>query len=101
MSKYKIITYYKVYDFIENLDEARRARVDRIYYYFEDYGTYLPSKDLKKIGNKIWELRPGDIRLFLTIKGNMAHVVHGIYKKTQKTPKKDLELAIKRIKRIK
>jgi len=56
------------------------------------------SKYLKKIAKNVWELRPGNIRLFLTIKGNQGYIVHGIYKKTQKTPKKDLDLAIKRIK---
>lgn len=39
-------------------------------------------------------------RLFLTIIGNKGYVVHGIYKKSQKTPKKDLELSIKRIKEL-
>ena len=61
-------------------------------------GLFLPARYLKKIAKKVWELRPGDIRLFLTIKNNKAFVIHGIRKKSQKTPKKDLKLAIKRIK---
>lgn len=98
MSKFTITTHTKAKQFIESLDRARKARVDRIYYLFEEYGTFLPTKFLKKLSADVWELRPGDIRLFLAIKGNKGYVVHGVYKKTQKTPKKDLELSTKRIK---
>ena len=98
MGKYSIITYSKAKEFIGVLDKRRRARVDRIYYLFEEYGFFLPNRYLKKLTAKVWELRPGDVRLFLTIKGDKGYVVHGIYKKTQKTIKKDLDLAIKRIK---
>lgn len=95
--RFTIVTHNKTKEFIESLDRTRKARVDKIYYLFEEYGRFLPSKYLKKIGKSIWELRPGDVRLFLTIKGNNAFVVHGIYKKTQKIPKNDIELAEKRI----
>jgi len=98
---YKIITFFKVEDFIESLDNIRKARIDRIYYLFEEYGRFLPSKYLKKIAKDVWELRPGDVRLFLTIRGNKGYVVHGICKKSQKISKKDLEVAIRRIKILK
>ena len=98
MGKFVIDTGNKVDDFIKSLDKDRRARVDRIYYLFEEYGTNLPAKHLKKLRDNVWELRPGDIRLLLTIKGNRGLVVHAIYKKTQKIPKKDLKLALKRAK---
>ncbi len=98
MSKYILITYHKARKFIASLDKARKARIDRIYYLFEEYGFNLPDKYLRKLTNNVWELRPGDVRLFLTIKGNQGFIVHAIRKKTQKTPKKDLALAIKRIK---
>ncbi len=97
---YQIITGSKAKDFIEGLDKVRRARVDRVYDLFEVHGAYMSSKYIKKIAKNIWELRPGDVRLFLTIRGNEGFVVHGILKKTQKTPKQGLELAIKRIKEL-
>ena len=96
---YQIYTGGKVQKFIDGLDKIRRARVDRIYDLFEMYGTYMPGKYIKKLGPNLWELRPGDIRLFLTIKGIQGFVVHGIMKKTQKTPRKDLSLAMQRIKK--
>ena len=97
MNKYKIVTHAKARKFIESLDRTRRARIDRAYYLFEEFGRFLPNKYLKKLAKDIWELRPGDIRLFLAIKGNVGYIVHGIHKKTQKIPKRDLDLALKRI----
>jgi len=98
MRKYILITYNKTKKFIDSLDKVKKARVDRIYYLFEEYGFNLPDKYLRKLASNIWELKPGEVRLFLTIKGNKGFIVHAIHKKTQKTPKKDLDLAIKRIK---
>mgnify|MGYP001558911001 CR=1 FL=1 len=98
MIKYLLVAHAKVKYFIESLDRISQARVDRYYDLFEEYGPFLSNKYLKKIAKNVWELRPGNIRLFLTVKGNRGYIVHGIYKKTQKTPKKDLDLAIKRIK---
>lgn len=101
MSKYQIVTYFKVGKFIEKLDNLRKVRIDRFYDLFEKYGTFLPKRYCKKIAENIWELRPGDIRLFLTIKGKKAFVIYGIHKKTQKIPKKDIKLIKKRIKELK
>ena len=100
MTSYSIITYAKAKKFLDNLDPVRKARVDRFYDLFETYGPALPNKYLKKLSNLVWELRPGDIRLFLTITETQGHVIHAIHKKTQKTPKNDLNLATKRIKQI-
>lgn len=97
MDSYEVLTRSDVNNFIDKLDVTRRARIDRFYELFRIYGNTLPSRYLKKIAINVWELRPGDIRLFLTIKGNRGYVVHVIHKKTQKTPKRDLDLAIKRI----
>jgi len=97
MGKYSIITHRKVKEFIESLDKTRRSRIDRIYYLFEEYGFALLGKYLKKLDKDIWELRPGDVRLFLGIERRKGIIVHGILKKSQKTPKRDLKLAKKRI----
>ncbi|EKD84532.1 MAG: hypothetical protein ACD_38C00206G0006 [uncultured bacterium] len=100
MAGYKILTDVRIKEFIDSLDSGRKARIDRVYSLFERYGRFLPGKYLKKLTSDVWELRPGDIRLFLGMKGNTAYIVHGIYKKTKKTPKKDLDLAVKRFKEI-
>ena len=39
--------------------------------------------------------------LFCTIKGREIIILHSFVKKSQKTPKKDLDIAIKRMKEVK
>lgn len=90
-TNYQIITDNKAIDFIQDLDKVRRSRVDRIYDLFEIYGTLLPGKYLKKIAKNVWELRPGDVRLFLTLKGNTGIIVHGILKKNTENAKTRFE----------
>ena len=99
IKKYQIKTHIKVKKFIETLNNVRKARIDRFYDLFEEYGTLLSSKYLKKITKDVWELRPGDVRLFLTIRRKQAFVIHGIRKKNQKIPKKELKLVVRRIKK--
>jgi phage-related protein len=99
MGRYRVVVYSKVKKFIEKLDRPRRAKIDRIFDLFEEYGPHLPTRYLKKVARDVWELRPGDIRLFLTIRRNKALIIHGIHKKSNKIPKKDLDLVIKRIKK--
>jgi len=60
----------------------------------------------KAMGKGIFEIRAkgqaGIARgLFCTIKNNTIIILHVFIKKTQKTPKKELELAIKRMKEVK
>ena len=97
MSKYFVAIHAKAKDFIESLDKARKARVDRYCYLFEEYGTLLSSKYLKKIAKNVWELRPGDIRLFLTLKAT-GDILFMEYIKNSENSKRDLDVVIKRIK---
>jgi len=99
MGKYELLTHKEVDKFVEHLDIARQAKVVSICDLFREYGVFLPGKYLKKVAKNIWELRPGDVRLFLTIRGNKGLVVHAIRKKTRKTTKKDLDLAEERIRK--
>ncbi len=64
------------------------------------------SKKLKGVGSGIFELRfkgiDGIYRVIYYVKKkDKIYFVHGFKKKTQKIPKKNLDLALKRIRRIK
>lgn len=49
---------------------------------------------IKKLDKDIYELRPGDNRiLFFFFDGEMFVLLHGFRKKTQKTPKHEIETA--------
>ena len=56
---------------------------------------------VKKLAEKVWEVRtqlPTRIsRVLFTVQGNQMVLLHGFIKKTQSTPKPDLDLALGRI----
>ncbi len=59
----------------------------------------------RSLGNALWEVRSnlsdGKIgRVIFCVADEQAVLLHGFIKKTQKTPKKDLDLALKRKKEL-
>lgn len=57
-------------------------------------GTYLPEKYVKHLDREIWELRPIDDRILFAGWVDGAFVLlHCFVKKTQKTPKREIEQA--------
>lgn len=68
------------------------------------FGWPLGMPVVRKVAPGLWEVRsrlPDQIArvLFTTIASRMV-LLHGFIKKSQKTPKDDLELAIKRLKML-
>ena len=59
-------------------------------------GVNLPSNITKHLDGKIWELRPGVNRvLYFYCNNNVYVLLHMFRKKTQKTPKREIEKAYK------
>lgn len=57
-------------------------------------GTYLPDRYVKHLEGEIWELRPINDRILFAGWANGAFVLlHSFVKKTQKTPKREIEQA--------
>ena len=80
-------------DFIDLLDQV------------EEYGPNLGEPHTKSMGKGLYEIRangPEGIGrgLFCSVKGNRIVILHVFLKKTQKTPKKELELGYKRMKEV-
>lgn len=70
------------------------------------YGYELGEPKAKSVGNGLFELRAISIdgisrSFFFFTEGKNAYIVHIFQKKTQKTPKKNLALAINRMKQLK
>jgi len=86
----------EITEFIGNLEYKDRSRLDRTIIFFERSGFQIGPKYIKKITTDIWELRAGSIRLFLYIKRNAAYGVNIIRKKSQKLPRREIYLAVKR-----
>lgn len=95
-------TYYlkEIVSFINSLNKQDAARLTRTRQLFETYGFQIGPKYIKKITGDLWELRAGSIRLFVCVKRNNIYGVHIITKKSQKLPKRDIDLAVKRSKNI-
>ncbi len=58
---------------------------------------------VRSLGNRLWEVRSnitdGRIaRIIFCVVGDQMVLLHGFVKKTQKTPKSDIDLALKRMK---
>ena len=65
-----------------------------------EYGLSLSRNIIDKVNNKynIWELRPGSNRVFFVAWINgMFVLLHAFPKKTQKTPKREIERAIREV----
>lgn len=66
-------------------------------------GPYLKPPHIKKIQDKLYELRiPGkaSVRIFYTISKSEYYLLHAFKKKSQKTPKRELKIALDRMRDI-
>ncbi len=74
-----------------------RIKLKKIYEYIEilaNNGTRAGEKYTKHIDGEIWELRPLSDRIFFFYwKDDTFILLHSFQKKTQKTPKKEIEQA--------
>lgn len=92
---------------IEALPADMRARLVRLSAIIAAVGFQgLPADTVKHLEDKLWELRirgrDGIARtIYVTASGQRVVIVRAFVKKTQKTPKHDLELARQRAKDVK
>ncbi|MBU2511987.1 type II toxin-antitoxin system RelE/ParE family toxin [bacterium] len=91
----KILEY--VTDFLGGLPEELQAKCLRHIELFEEFGFSLSKTDLKKIDRNIWELRPKNIRILVGKAKSYIWAVHAFLKTSQRTPKKEITLANKRL----
>lgn len=86
--------------FIKKLDKAGQAKVLREIDLLEKHGFNLGMPYSKKIDNNLWELRTGGqqkIRILYQIKQKKIYLLNWFVKKSQKTPKQELEKANRRL----
>ena len=97
--------YSEIYDeFMELANKSSKNKDARIQFNQITYciellkhqGTKLPEKITKHMQGEIWELRPGNNRvMYFYFENNTYVLLHMFRKKTQKTPQKEIERAIK------
>ena len=87
-------------DLLQRSTGNKDARIQhkQIVYYIEllqRNGTRLPETITKNIVEDIWELRPGDNRVFyFYFRDNTFVLLHHFRKKSQKTPQREIDRAI-------
>jgi phage-related protein len=101
------IEYYseKVQQDIMRLPEGLQARYLHLTRRMLIYGPNLREPHTKAMGNGLFELRlksiEGIARIFYcTIVGSSIVMLHSFIKKTDKTPARELETAVKRMKEV-
>ena len=90
-------------DFLDDLQKKAATNKDaRIQHkqvaqyiqFLEDYGTRLGENVTKHLEEDIWELRPGNNRvLFFFFENDTFVLLHHFRKKTQKTPRREIDRA--------
>lgn len=93
----------ELWDFLESLRQksqtSKDARIQykQILFYIEllsNNGLNLNENITKHLGDDIWELRPGNNRvLYFFVKDNTFVLLHHFRKKSQKTPRREIEKA--------
>ena len=90
-----------VLDFINRLSPKERAKVFNTLRLLQEFGPQLGMPHVRRIQGRLWELRPGDNRLFYFLYVNETFVIlHGFRKQSQKTPEKEIETALRRMREI-
>ena len=92
-----------VWDFLENLrvksatSKDARIQYNQLLFYIDllsKNGTRMPEKITKNVDEDIWELRPGNNRVFyFYYRDNTFVLLHHFRKKSTKTPPREIERA--------
>ncbi len=92
----ELILLPKIDKFLEGLEDRTRAKVAIALSILGELGHDIRQPYSKKITKNIFELRAKDdqlVRLFFGYKNGKIFVLHGFIKKTQKTPRNEIEKA--------
>lgn len=90
-----------VKNFIDSLEKSQKAKIFRIFQRYERYGLDSIIPHTKSLaGTPLWELRllgKDNIRIiYLTKTKSSILTLHGFVKKKQKTPQKEIYIALER-----
>ena len=94
---------FPVKEFIDSLDAKAKSKVVNAMNLLEEFGIKVGPPKVRKVqGTDLWELRilgRDNIRVFYIAKsGNSFLLLHAFLKKKQKTDRKDIKMALERLK---
>lgn len=87
----------KVKQFVRDLEMRTSAKIFRTLELLERFGNELGMPHSKNIGRGLFELRmrgTQEVRLIYAFHSGAAVLLHGFLKKSQKIPRKEIEVAL-------
>lgn len=90
----------KIHDYLLSLAKPSPSKVLKYIDLLETFGHRLGMPYSKQIAHNLYELRirgNQEIRILYCFHQNHATIVHAFIKKSQKTPRKEIDTALKRI----
>ena len=94
---------YPVQQFIEDQDISTQAKIVHSIELLVDYGPFLKPPIIKKLQKGLYELRITGklaVRIFYFPNNNEYYLLHAFKKKSQKTPTKEMKIAIDRMREL-
>jgi len=94
---------FPVKEFIKSQDETTYAKILHLITLLRNYGPYLKPPYIKKLQDKLYELKISGkvaVRIFYTIHNNEYCLLNAFKKKSQKTPVKEIKIALDRMGKI-
>lgn len=94
-----------VRDFLDSLHPNQKSKIFRILQHFEEFGSEAIIPHTKKLtGTPLWEIRvlgKDNIRiLYVAWQKENILVLHAFLKKKQKTPTREINIAMNRFKEV-
>jgi phage-related protein len=90
-----------VEEFIVSKSPQTKAKIAHLINLLEIHGNILSMPHSKQLTKGLYELRirgKEEIRILYCFKDKNIYLLHGFKKETKKTPNKEIEIALKRIK---
>ena len=95
----QVLYHDDVKAFVKKIQKPTQSKVLRAIELLEQYGRNLSMPHAKRITNILYELRIRgiqEVRIFYILQEDSALLLHAFLKKTQKTPKREIETAERR-----
>ncbi len=89
--------FTKTYDFLFGLDDTSVGKINKSIGLLERHGSTIKYPHTKYIANGVFELRvigSIHIRIFFVFRDGEAFILHAFVKKTEKTPKKEIDYVL-------
>ena len=90
-------------EFIKSQNPPSIAKISHTIDLLERYGSFLSMPHSKKLVSSLYELRirgKQEIRILYTFLRRDIYLLHAFKKQTQKTPQKEINIGLNRLKRL-